>query len=59
MPFSSNDIPINAGLNHHGEDPDRPGYTIQELLELTRSAVIQQRLIALKSLGAVIEKVLK
>ncbi|KAJ2707680.1 hypothetical protein H4R19_004879 [Coemansia spiralis] len=29
-------VPTNIGLHHHGDDPDRAGYTIPELLHLSR-----------------------
>jgi len=50
---------INRGLYHHGEEPERPGYSLQELLYLSRSSVLQQRCIALTTLANIIEKARK
>jgi hypothetical protein len=38
---------LNSGLYHHGDEPDKPGYTIDELLYLLHSTVSSQRVIAL------------
>ncbi|MCO5589561.1 hypothetical protein L7F22_043529 [Adiantum nelumboides] len=42
-----------AGLHNHGQDQDKPGYTIQELLYLSRSTTSSQRIIALQTLGRI------
>ncbi|XP_061722363.1 RNA polymerase II-associated protein 1 [Cydia pomonella] len=42
-------------LFHHGEEPHRPGYTLTEIFELTRSMVTQQRVFALNTLAGVLE----
>ncbi|ORX91086.1 hypothetical protein K493DRAFT_339589 [Basidiobolus meristosporus CBS 931.73] len=47
-------IPTYMGLHHHGDEPDRPGYTLGELLHLMRSAVSSQRIISLNILGKII-----
>lgn len=47
------DITRLAGLHHHGQEQDRPGYTIQELLHLSRSTTSSQRTIALQTLGRI------
>lgn len=44
------------GLHHHGEEPERPGYSFQELLQLSRSSTQQQRCIALTTLANIMEK---
>lgn len=44
------------GLYHHGEEPERPGYTLQELMQLSRSSVLQQRLTAITTLGNILFK---
>ncbi|KAH1017245.1 RNA polymerase II-associated protein 1 [Dendroctonus ponderosae] len=44
----------NRHLFHHGDEPERPGYSLQELLLLSRSNIIQQRIIALNTLGNVL-----
>lgn len=38
----------------HGDDAQRPGYTLQELFRLARSTVMQQRLSALGSIGGIL-----
>ncbi|KAK9766148.1 hypothetical protein K7432_004986 [Basidiobolus ranarum] len=48
------DVPTHMGLHHHGDDPDRPGYTLAELLHLMRSAVSSQRIISLNIIGKII-----
>ncbi|KAF9423985.1 hypothetical protein HW555_000694 [Spodoptera exigua] len=42
-------------LFHHGDEPHRPGYSITELIELTRSTVTQQRVMALNTIAGIIE----
>lgn len=44
-------VPTTAGLHHHGDVPDAPGYTLAELARLARSAVPAQRCVALQTLG--------
>ena len=39
-----------SALYHHGDEADRPGYTMRELLYLVRSAVAAQRTLALQIL---------
>lgn len=29
----------NRALYHHGDEPDRPGYTLQELFQLSRQYI--------------------
>ncbi|KDO18923.1 hypothetical protein SPRG_15765 [Saprolegnia parasitica CBS 223.65] len=48
--------PSHSGLYHHGDDPDRPGYTIEELLLLARSTVASQRVVACSVLGKVLQQ---
>ncbi|KAK3595521.1 hypothetical protein CHS0354_021622 [Potamilus streckersoni] len=50
------DIPVHLGLHHHGEEPERAGYTLEELFLLSRSSNVQQRTLALQILGRVIQK---
>ena len=47
-------VSAGAALHHHGEQPDKPGYTLAELVHLARSTVIGQRVICVEALGAVI-----
>ncbi|KAJ2057163.1 hypothetical protein GGI17_005815 [Coemansia sp. S146] len=51
------DTPTHAGLHHHGENPDKPGYTIPELLHLSRSTVPAQRAVAMSTLRCVMHKI--
>ncbi|PWN44125.1 hypothetical protein IE81DRAFT_340203 [Ceraceosorus guamensis] len=46
---------IGEGLHHHADESDRAGYTAEELLHLARSTVPSQRLIALTTLGRILE----
>lgn len=41
-------IAVHTGLYHHGNDPEAPGYTIDELMLLLRSTVPSQRASALR-----------
>ncbi len=43
-----------SGLYHHGEEPNRPGYSVEELLTLARSTNAQQKVLALNSLAAIV-----
>lgn len=45
------EIPVTAGLHHHGDAPDAAGYTIPELARLARSSVAAQRCMAFQTLG--------
>ncbi|XP_058447793.1 RNA polymerase II-associated protein 1 [Malaya genurostris] len=38
----------------HGEDADRPGYTLQELFRLARANVLQQRISALNAIAGIL-----
>ncbi|KAI9098105.1 hypothetical protein DFS34DRAFT_619645 [Phlyctochytrium arcticum] len=53
---SGSDIPAHSGLYHHGQDPDKPGYRLDELLILSRSTHPAQRASSLSILGAIISK---
>jgi hypothetical protein len=44
----------HSELYHHGKDPDKPGYTIEELLYLTRSSMPNQRTIAFTVLSRIV-----
>ncbi|XP_076277469.1 RNA polymerase II-associated protein 1 [Lasioglossum baleicum] len=56
LPYKDESVSLEKGLHHHGEEPERPGYSLQELLQLSRSATQQQRCIALTTLANIIEK---
>lgn len=55
QPFYT-EVDVRTSLYHHGEEPERPGYTIQELYQLSRSQVLQQRILALNTLANIIRK---
>ncbi|XP_020569360.1 RNA polymerase II-associated protein 1 isoform X1 [Oryzias latipes] len=50
------DLPTHLGLHHHGEEPERAGYSLQELFLLSRSQLIQQRSLALNTLANILSK---
>jgi hypothetical protein len=43
-------------LYHHGDDPTLPGYTVDELVHLSRSVVSGQRLTAFRALTKVLQR---
>ena len=57
--FECDDIPFYAGLHHHGQDALKPGYTIRELIHLSRSTVKNQRHTAFDTLSNIIENMRK
>ena len=54
-PEENDKIPTQLALHHHGNEPEKAGYTIDELYQLIRSQFNQQRFIAIKCLGNIIE----
>lgn len=56
MPYKDESLTSDKGLHHHGEEPERPGYSLQELLQLSRSSIQQQRCKALTTLANIMEK---
>lgn len=56
LAYKDESVSVEKGLHHHGEEPDRPGYSLQELLQLSRSSAQQQRCTALSTLANIIEK---
>ena len=50
-PRTASEIPVTAGLHHHGDAPYAAGYTITELVHLARSSFAAQRCIAFQTLG--------
>lgn len=55
LPFRLNENEAaSRELFLHGDDADRPGYTMQELFRLARSTVMQQRLSALAAIGGIL-----
>ncbi|XP_053616869.1 RNA polymerase II-associated protein 1 [Plodia interpunctella] len=55
LPYSMEYTEKTKTLFHHGEEPHRPGYTLSELFELSRSAVPQQRVLALNTIAGILE----
>ena len=53
IPFDA-EIPVHKGLHHHGDEPNRAGYTLDELLMLSRSTNTQQKVIAINTISKVI-----
>ncbi|KAI8899406.1 hypothetical protein BC833DRAFT_585797 [Globomyces pollinis-pini] len=49
--------PIHSGLYHHGDSPDLAGYSLNELVHLSKSTVPSQRIISFNTLSAIIRKV--
>jgi hypothetical protein len=58
LPYADDKINVTQSLHHHGEEPERPGYTLQELLKLSRCSVLQQRILALTTLANILDKVI-
>ncbi|KAK3720666.1 hypothetical protein LTR37_003716 [Vermiconidia calcicola] len=50
-PKTAAEIPVTAGLHHHGDAPDAAGYTISELVHLAHSSFAPQRCVAFQTLG--------
>ncbi|ORX54034.1 hypothetical protein DM01DRAFT_1322205 [Hesseltinella vesiculosa] len=48
----------DRALHHHGDEPDKPGYTLAELFYLVRSQVPSQRALVLKVLTHILEQAL-
>ena len=48
------DVPVSAGLHHHGEDQEHPGYSVEEMMTLARSSNNRQRQIGLELVEAVL-----
>lgn len=44
------------GLHHHGDEPERGGYTLTELLTLLESTFASQKVISLNLLGKIMEQ---
>ncbi|XP_034827914.1 RNA polymerase II-associated protein 1 [Maniola hyperantus] len=55
LPYTVEYTEKTKTLFHHGEDPHRPGYSITEMIELTRSTVTQQRVMALNTIAGILE----
>ncbi|XP_042233648.1 RNA polymerase II-associated protein 1-like [Homarus americanus] len=53
LPYDA-DVSYREGLHHHGEEPGRAGYTLDELFILIRSQVLQQRHLGLRTLANIL-----
>ncbi|MCL4127123.1 UNVERIFIED_CONTAM: hypothetical protein GTU68_063653, partial [Idotea baltica] len=53
LPYDS-DVSWREGLHHHGEEPGRAGYTLDELFLFVRSQVVQQRHLGLKTIAHIL-----
>lgn len=51
---TNKDIPRHQGLHHHGDEPEKAGYTLAELFYLARSQVPSQRSMVLTTLSRII-----
>lgn len=49
-------LPMHLGLHHHGTQPGAAGYTLGDLVLLSRSSVLGQRIIALETLAKAFEQ---
>ena len=56
LPYAA-DPPAESALYHHGEEPGRAGYTVDDMFRLARSAVQQQRVLGLQMLTNLLNKV--
>lgn len=54
-PEDNEKISTSLALHHHGYEPDKAGYTIDELYQLIRSQFNQQRFIAIKCLANIVK----
>ena len=57
LPYAASP-PAESALYHHGEEPGRAGYTVDDMFRLVRSAVQQQRVLGLQTLTNLLNKVL-
>jgi hypothetical protein len=49
----------DSALYHHGKDPTKPGYTLSELIHLSKSTVPGQRVIAFDTLSKILSRVIE
>ncbi|KAK9496533.1 hypothetical protein O3M35_013193 [Rhynocoris fuscipes] len=54
LPYCDKGEGVLQGLHNHGDEQERPGYSLQELIQLSRSSVLQQRVIALNTLSKIL-----
>ncbi|XP_028968056.1 RNA polymerase II-associated protein 1 [Galendromus occidentalis] len=49
------DLPTQRALHHHGEEPERAGYTLDELAKFLTSTVQSQRILALQVFSNILD----
>jgi hypothetical protein len=49
------EIPVSHGLHHHGKQPDKAGYTLDEMMLLSRSTMPMQQIGMLRLLSRIME----
>ncbi|XP_050310873.1 RNA polymerase II-associated protein 1 isoform X2 [Anthonomus grandis grandis] len=54
-PYKVEITDANRHLFHHGDEPERPGYSLRELLVLARSSQLQQRVFGLNTLANILK----
>lgn len=52
----TSEAPAHSALYHHGEEPERAGYTIIELTQLARSKAASQKALALSCIAKILQK---
>lgn len=52
----SQNTPTHLGLHHHSDNPQLAGYTLAELVHLSRSVVPTQRCLGIQMLGRILHK---
>lgn len=53
---ATDEMPTYLGLHHHSENPHLPGYTLSELVHLSRSVLPGQRSLSIQILGRILHK---
>ncbi|WWC90986.1 uncharacterized protein L201_005925 [Kwoniella dendrophila CBS 6074] len=51
-----NNLPVHLGLHHHGDSPSLAGYTLEEILYLSRSTLPSQKITMMSLLTKIISK---
>ncbi|KAJ0173342.1 hypothetical protein K1T71_011518 [Dendrolimus kikuchii] len=55
LPYTIELTEETKSLFHHGDEPHRPGYTLTELFELSRSTITQQRVMSLNTIAGILD----
>lgn len=56
MPYKGKVLDVTTALYHHDEEQERPGYSLQELIRISRADNIQQRCTALSIIANIFSK---